>query len=105
MTKEEIEKIEAKFQILEKYHCSKLNGELTTTGDRVAAHAAFGAMDEFAKQRCVSFAEWVQSDDFLFVYKNGKWTPYPYTEDTPIYTTEELYNLFTKRIIEPATQR
>lgn len=46
--KEEIEIIEKKFQILEKCHVPKRNGELRYDSDKVSVRAAFCAMDEYA---------------------------------------------------------
>ena len=52
------------------------------------------------KADAVEFAEWTQNDDNLFSFKDGIWTPYPYTDKTPIYTTSELYQLFKAQPIK-----
>jgi hypothetical protein len=64
------------------------------------------AMDQYAKQECAGFVEWVDE----LVYNNilakvrarssdyyGQWVYDPVDSETQYLTTEELYTLFTQR--------
>jgi hypothetical protein len=45
----------------------------------------------------VGFAEWTQCCDLNFSFNKGTWIPYPYTRDSPRYTTEQLYQLYKQQ--------
>jgi len=56
----------------------------------------FPAMDEFAKQEAIGFAEWVEEYD-LFL-QNGIWKcRHPGTRQETL-TTEELYSLYKSQV-------
>ena len=92
MTKEEIDKIEEKFKIVEMFHSTRLNGELKYDSDKIALYTAFKAMDEYAKQESIGFHEWVVE------YKTELYSKCKDNKDEykriKNLTTEELYNIY-----------
>lgn len=54
------------------------------------------AMDEYAEQESIGFAEWV--GDKYSKWENGMWTAMSYLSSPPteFHTTKELYQLYLK---------
>ena len=42
----------------------------------------------------VEFAEFTRDENAMYVYRKGIWQAYPYTDESPELTTEQLYQLF-----------
>lgn len=54
------------------------------------------AMDEYAKQQAIAFAEWAFKDDNPFVEgSNGRWIQQ--SGNSSSWSTEELYNIFIEQ--------
>jgi len=61
--------------------------------DNVPRHYIETAMDQYAKQHCISFAEYLAINEYHYYRDDNEWgvaMQFPYKR----YTTEELYTLF-----------
>lgn len=82
-----------KEEILDKHHNLNL-GMLSITEKQIQA-----AMDDYAKQEAIAFAEWVIKSNYDFNGKTGMWYNFISTPeiDLPEKPTEQLYSLFLEQ--------
>ena len=55
---------------------------------------AIGAMDEFATQQSIAFAEWVVNKGYRYLKSSNWWT----NSNDDNFTTEQLYNIYISTI-------
>lgn len=79
---------------------SKNEEYISDFGFGMTKEKAIESMDEYAKQECIGFSEWINSQEFPTFYGyrgDGKWEklkPVKKMEDIEYVTTEQLYDLY-----------